>query len=79
MKKVLLNIVGMHCASCVINIDGDLEDTEGIIEARTNFAKSQTEVTHDPRKISEEEIIALIKKTGYTAELVLPQEQQKVV
>ena len=69
MKKVLFKIIGMHCASCVISLDGDLEDTEGIIESRTNFAKAQTEVIHDPKKISEQDIIEIIKKTGYTAEL----------
>jgi copper chaperone CopZ len=44
-----------------------LEDTEGVRLAKTNYAKSMTEVEFDPQKISEKHIIAFLKKTGYTA------------
>ncbi len=39
-KKVIFKIQGMHCTSCAMNIDGELEDTEGIKEAKTNYAKT---------------------------------------
>lgn len=68
MKKVTFKIIDMHCVSCSITIDGDLEDMDGVKEAKTNFAKSVTEVAFDPSKISEKEIVAIIKKAGYTAE-----------
>ncbi|HEX8932585.1 MAG TPA: heavy-metal-associated domain-containing protein [Patescibacteria group bacterium] len=67
MKKVLFKIVDMHCTSCAMSIDGDLEDTGKVKSARTNYAKAITEVEFDEAQISEEEIIATIKKTGYTA------------
>jgi copper chaperone CopZ len=67
MKKVTFKISDMDCVSCAITIDGDLEDREGIKESKTNYAKAQTEVTFDPQKVSEKEIISVIKKTGYTA------------
>lgn len=51
----------MHCVSCAMNIDGELEDTEGVKEASTNYAKQLTEVTYDPDKISVNEMIAAIK------------------
>lgn len=66
-NKIILKIKGMHCVSCAINIDGELEDTEGIQEAKTNYAKQQTEVTFDPEKISEKKIVEIIKEVGYTA------------
>ena len=59
----------MHCTSCAFNIDGELEDTDGIKEASTNFAKAQTEVEFDPEKVSVDKIIKLIKTVGYTATL----------
>lgn len=68
MKKVILKIVGMHCTSCAINIDGDLEDSGKVKSAKTNYAKAITEVEFDPTKISESEIIAIIKQTGYKVE-----------
>lgn len=69
MKKIVFKINGMHCASCAMNIDGELEDTEGVKESNTNYAKSQTEVKFDIDKISEEEIGEIIKRVGYDASL----------
>lgn len=69
MKKVTLTISDMHCTSCAMHIDGDLEDTKGVQEACTNYAKSQTEVTFDPQQLTEKELLTVIKKTGYTAKI----------
>lgn len=71
MQKVKLNIFGMHCTSCAMNIDGELEDTEGVKEAKTNYAKQQTEVTFDPEKISIDKITSIIRKVDdrYDAEV----------
>ena len=67
MKKVTLKIDGMHCTSCAMNIDGELEDTEGVIESNTNYARQETEVEFDEKKINLEQIVGIIKKTGYLA------------
>lgn len=71
MKKIKLNIFGMHCTSCAMNIDGELEDAEGVKEAKTNYAKQQTEVTFDPEKITVEKMISIIRKIdeNYDAEI----------
>ena len=60
----------MHCTSCAMNIDGELEDTKGVKESETNYAKAQTKVTFDTAKISDKEIIAIIKKLEYQAEVI---------
>jgi copper chaperone CopZ len=67
MIKNKFKISGMHCTSCAFNIDGELEDTDGVEEANTNFAKAETEVKFDPEKVSVDKIIKLIKSVGYTA------------
>ncbi len=67
MTKKVFKINGMHCTSCAMNIDGELEDTQGIKESNTNYAKSQTEVEFDPEKISDKTIVEIIKKVGYKA------------
>ena len=46
-------------------IDGDLEDTKGIIKATTHYAKQFTEVIYKEEEITIEEIIEIVKKTGY--------------
>lgn len=68
MKKTLLKITGMHCVSCAMSVDGDLEDTKGVKSAKTNYAKGHCEVEFDESIVSVEEIIETVKNTGYTAE-----------
>lgn len=67
MKKIKLKIDGMHCSSCALNIDFDLEDLEGIKSSQTSYAKSETNIEFDPTKISEKKILETIKKAGYEA------------
>lgn len=65
----ILKIAGMHCSSCAMNIDFDLEDLDGVKSAKTHYAKSLTEVKFDDEKITVKNVIDQIKKTGYTASL----------
>lgn len=65
MKTVTLKIVGMHCTSCAMNIDFELEDLKGVKEASTNYAKLQTIVTFDPTVVKLGEIIEVIKSLEY--------------
>lgn len=67
MIKKIFKIEGMHCASCAMNIDGELEDTAGVKDVRTNYARQLTEVEFDEGLIDEPKIIEIIKKAGYTA------------
>jgi Cu+-exporting ATPase len=66
-KQITFKISGMHCTSCAFNIDGELEDTEGVIESNTNYAKQQTQVEFDETKIDEKKITKILKEIGYTA------------
>lgn len=70
IKKRLFKITGMHCTSCAFNIDGELEDMEGIVESSTNYAKSVTEVKFDEGKVDESRIISVIKNVGYEVEAI---------
>jgi Cu+-exporting ATPase len=70
MAKIIkkkLKIDGMHCTSCAMNIDFDLEDVAGVKNVKTNYAKQESEVEFDEEEVKEEEIIKTIEKTGYKA------------
>ncbi len=70
MKKIKLKIDGMHCTSCAMNIDGDLEDyVKGVKMANTNYAKQETEVEYDESTTNVDQIVKQISETGYTASL----------
>lgn len=67
MIKKVIEISGMHCVSCAINIDGELEDTKGVFESNTNYAKQKTQISFDPKLIEQKEIVKIIKNLGYDA------------
>ncbi|MCL4366491.1 cation transporter [Patescibacteria group bacterium] len=67
MIKKKFKITGMHCTSCAITIDMDLEDMEGIKSAKTSYAKAETEVEFDAEKITDDRVLETIKKSGYEA------------
>lgn len=60
----------MHCTSCSMNIDFDLEDLEGIKTVKTNYAKQESEVEYDQSKVDLKKILFTIEKTGYQAKLI---------
>ena len=68
IKKKFI-ITDMHCSSCAFTIDMDLEDLDGVKQARTSYAKAETEIEFDPKKVGDEKILETVKNTGYTAKL----------
>lgn len=67
--KKKFKVCDMHCISCAMSIDFDLEDLEGIKSAKTSYAKAECEVEFDEQVINSDKIIAAIKNTGYKAEI----------
>ena len=65
-QKVIFKIDGMHCVSCGLNIDGELEDTTGVISASTNYARQVTEVEFDSSKVDTNTLKKTIQKLGYS-------------
>lgn len=65
MQEITLKIVGMHCTACAMNIDGELEDSPGIILAKTNYAKAETKVRFDAQQTDINKIKSIIKQAGY--------------
>lgn len=60
MAKVY-KVLDMHCASCALLIEGELEDAG--IKAKCSFAKQTLEIEdkHEQEKVKE-----IVKNTGYT-------------
>lgn len=68
--KQTFKIIDMDCISCSITIDGDLESRTGVKRAQTRYAKAETEVEYDSKKVNASQIITIIKKSGYNAVLI---------
>jgi copper chaperone len=63
MKKIY-KVNDMHCSSCALLIEGELEDIG--VSASCSYAKGQVEVEYDAEKISESDITEAVKKAGYS-------------
>ncbi len=63
MKK-LYKVSGMHCTSCAMNIEWELEDKG--MKAKCDYAKQILEVEFELDK--EEEIKKIVNKLGYQLE-----------
>lgn len=70
MKKLKFKINGMHCSSCAMNIDFDVEDLSGVSYCKTSYAKQESEIEFDEKEIEADKIINQIKETGYGASLL---------
>ncbi len=58
-------ITGMTCSACAGRIERSLRKSENIEKADVNFAAEKLFVKYDENKITENEIISMIKKAGY--------------
>jgi len=67
MAKKILDIEGMHCASCASNICEALNDTEGIINAQVDISTNKGAVEYDEEKIDLNGVIEVIKEEGFNA------------
>ncbi|MBI2042551.1 MAG: copper-translocating P-type ATPase [Candidatus Nealsonbacteria bacterium] len=65
MIKETFPIVGMHCASCAINIEKSLQNTEGVHSVVVNFASEKITIEYDPQKISKKTIGEIVALGGY--------------
>lgn len=69
-NTLTLNIGGMHCTSCSMHIDFELEDIEGVVESSTSYAKSISVVKFDSTKVKPDHIISKIKGLGYEVDTI---------
>ena len=67
MIKKTFKVPDMSCTNCAMKLES-LEDTlEGVKEVNASYHKLQMEIVYDESKLSDEQIIAAVKKKGYTA------------
>lgn len=64
MKKKIYKVEGMHCTSCAVVIESDLEDAG--VKATCSYAKQTLNVEFDENKVSEKKIEEVVAGAGYT-------------
>ena len=64
-QKIILKVIGLHCASCVSNIENDLAREKGIKSVNVNFASEKAYIEFNPSKIKIDQIQKIIEMLGY--------------
>lgn len=67
LHTLTLPVRGMHCASCVSNIERSLKKVEGVQSAVANLAAERATVTYDPSVTKPADFINAVEKVGYHA------------
>ena len=70
MRKIILKISGMSCASCAGIIERSLKKVPGVKEANVNFAIEKARILYDSAFTTTEQLISVVKKAGYIADLM---------
>jgi len=63
--KEIIPVVGMHCASCAINIETRLKKLDGVQTCEVSYASDKAKIDYDPAQVTIETMNAEIKKLGY--------------
>lgn len=66
LKKVRLEVGGMHCASCAINIEKSVQKIPGVKSVSVNYANKKAFVEFDESQVGLSAIAEEVKKEGYS-------------
>lgn len=67
MLKKTFKVPDMFCTNCAMKIESLEDDLVGVKEVNASYHKLEMTVEYDDTRLSEEQIIAAVKKKGYTA------------
>jgi copper chaperone len=68
-STVRLNTTGLHCQSCSMLVQMELEDVPGVVSATSDFRTGISEIVYDPAKATVDDLIAAVVSAGYGAEV----------
>jgi Cu+-exporting ATPase len=79
-KQINLLIHGMHCSSCSLIIEREINKLPGVKSANVNFAAEKAAVVYNPKDQTTNKIIEAIKRAGYSADIpsANPNENKQV-
>ncbi|MBE2237960.1 MAG: copper-translocating P-type ATPase [Caldilineaceae bacterium] len=68
-KELVIPIVGMTCANCASTVGRSLKRMPGVDEASVSYASERATISYDPKRVTPEQMIEMIKNIGYGAAL----------
>ncbi|PSR82044.1 E1-E2 ATPase-domain-containing protein [Coniella lustricola] len=68
-------IEGMTCGACTSAVEGGFKDVDGMLKFNISLLAERAVITHDPAKLSSEQIVEIIEDRGFGATLVSTQSE----
>jgi len=65
IKKIILPVTGMTCASCVATIEKGLSKMPGVSNVNVNLASEKASIEYDPSKVDTKALMDTISDVGY--------------
>jgi copper chaperone CopZ len=67
MIKKTFKIPDMSCTNCAMKIESLEDDLDGVKEINASYHKLEMVIEFDEKRLTDDAIIAAVKKKGYTA------------
>lgn len=67
MIKQTFKIPDMTCSNCAMKLESLEDSLEGVKEINASYHRLEMVIEYDETKLSEEQIVAAVKKKGYQA------------
>lgn len=65
MKKIIIDITGMHCRSCELLTEDELSSVPGVKKVKTHFRSGVAEVFYEGKAPDKNELEKAIRRAGY--------------
>ena len=67
MIKQTFKVEDMSCTNCAMKLESLEDSLDGVKEVNASYHKLTMVIEYDESKLNEEQIVAAVKKKGYTA------------
>jgi len=67
MIKQTFSVPDMHCSNCSMKLESIEDELDGVSEINASYHKQLMTVEFDESRVSLDQILAAVKKKGYTA------------
>ena len=70
MIKKTFKVPDMSCTNCAMKLESLEDSLDGVKEINASYHKLEMVIVYDESKLTDEQIIAAVKRKGYQAVLV---------
>lgn len=67
MREIRLKLEGMHCPSCAMMIEEELEEFDGVEKVSASYSRQRADVSFDDAHVGVAAILETIGELGYKA------------